>query len=214
MTEPGDTPEDGRIGDLYRRTATEEPTVELDRAVLAAARAAVTRRRYRSPVPWAVAATLVLGVGIGWQLLQFSRVQVLPASTPTLDATHEARDQAAPPVPQRGPADGAAPAGAPVKTAPEWMLRESMPAARAPAEADHAVRSKTIAPAASPPAEAAECEGYELAEDAPLRDLREAIEAAQQSADRMRALCLERQLRQRESSSALPAGIPRSESDE
>ncbi|MGB5451455.1 MAG: hypothetical protein WBN00_05125 [Sedimenticolaceae bacterium] len=62
--------DDPRLSRLYRRAPQPEPGRDSDRIVLDAAHRAVSGRRgfvYRG---WALAATLVLGVGIGWQLLQ------------------------------------------------------------------------------------------------------------------------------------------------
>jgi hypothetical protein len=213
MTERDETPEDMRIGRLYRRGATEEPSAEIDRAVLAAARAAIPRRRYRTPIPWAVAATLVLGVGIGWQVLQFSQVQVHPASVPADEVDSEIPGQAAVPAPVPESSNEAARAGAPANLAPQWMLREAMPAKKAPLDAERAVPFSSTAPAVSSSAGSSECGAYGLAQDAPLQGWLDAIETARQAGDTVQVRCLEQLLRKREASSAKPAGIPRSESD-
>ena len=62
--------DDPRLSELYRRLPSEQPNAAIDTAILAAARAA-TRRKRLSLVPWAAAATLLLGAGIGWQVLQW-----------------------------------------------------------------------------------------------------------------------------------------------
>lgn len=77
--------DDPRLSALYRRAPLTEPGADSDDAILRAARAAAARRPRRSLVPWAVAATLVLGVGIGWRVMQFpapTGVSVLPPSAP------------------------------------------------------------------------------------------------------------------------------------
>jgi hypothetical protein len=60
---------DPRLSDLYRRTPQQEPRGESDRVVLDAAHRAVSGRQGFAVRGWALAATLVLGVGLGWQLL-------------------------------------------------------------------------------------------------------------------------------------------------
>lgn len=61
--------DDPRLSALYRRAPRSEPHADSDETILRAARMAARRPR-RSYVPWAVAATLVLGVGIGWRVMQ------------------------------------------------------------------------------------------------------------------------------------------------
>jgi hypothetical protein len=213
MTERDESPEDSRIGALYRRSPGEEPPAELDRAILAAARSSASRRRYRAPIPWAVAATLVLTVGIGWQVLQVGVEPVVPASAPPETESLEARSQAAFPARVPTPAEDAAPAGAASEVVPRMMMREATPAKKAPPEIDGPARYSTMPPQASAPYGPVDCEPYALAEDAPLSDWHQAIAAARQAGDTKRVLCLEQQLRQRKAGTAEPPGIPQSASD-
>ncbi len=61
--------DDEHIAALYRRTRDDQPTADSDRLIVDAARRAVARRRRQWVGQWlAVAATLVLGVGVGWQV--------------------------------------------------------------------------------------------------------------------------------------------------
>ncbi len=213
MTEPDDTSEDTRIGALYRRSLSEEPPAALDRAVLDAARAALPRRRYRSPVPWAVAATLVLGAGIGWQLLQLDPAQVMPVSAPRVEAPLPPRADSDPPAAQRSSGTEAAPARAPSDVAPKSMLREAAPSHGASLEAERVRPYSASPPAASPQPGPDECEPHGFANDAPLQALHDAIDAARQAGDSRRVLCLEQQLRQRQEGSAEPAESPQAPRD-
>ena len=64
--------DDPRLSALYRQAPASEPERRSDALIVDAAHEAVrvtTRRRY---APWAVAATLVLGVGIGWRVLHLA----------------------------------------------------------------------------------------------------------------------------------------------
>ena len=120
--------DDPRLSALYRQAPAGEPEPRSDALIVEAANKAVrpaARRRYAA---WAVAATLVLGVGIGWR--------VLPLGPTT----------AAPDFPQPAPAvEGAA--------APPAEARPSPPAATRPAEADS--DALNAAPFGSMPGDAA-----------------------------------------------------------
>lgn len=100
MSERSD-PGDERILELYRRAPRPEPPERLDRAIRAAARAAVRRPRH----PWllptlATAAVLVLTVNL---------VLVRPALQDT-DTVHERPAMPPPPAPRSlGPSPGASP---------------------------------------------------------------------------------------------------------
>lgn len=72
MTEHEHPHEDPGLSALYRRTPRHEPSAASDDLIRTAARSAVskTRRQRQFIAPLAVAATLVLSVGIGWQVFQ------------------------------------------------------------------------------------------------------------------------------------------------
>lgn len=59
-----------RIAAVYRRLPPVSPDPSTDASILAAARRATLKRHSRF-VPIAAAATLVLGVGVAWQVLQY-----------------------------------------------------------------------------------------------------------------------------------------------
>ncbi len=141
----------GELGSLYRRLPHAEPSPELDRAVLAHARRAVSapqRRRPRWLLGIGSAAGLVLAAGIAWQVghdtaqapapmneqpAAPSYVPVQPIETPT-------RRQPAPPP----PAETAAPSTA----APAAEKERPPPAAQA------APRASTAAARMAPPPKA------------------------------------------------------------
>ncbi len=90
------TPDDRGLSQLYRRTRREQPSAELDRAVLAEARLALARRRRRRwLVPLSTAAVLVLGVSLTLYELEAPRPTALEPQAPP------------PPVGEAAPAAGA-----------------------------------------------------------------------------------------------------------
>ncbi|MCB1792511.1 MAG: hypothetical protein KDJ24_19545 [Gammaproteobacteria bacterium] len=87
---------DTKLSALYGRTPRDEPSAVSDRAIIAAAHAAATRRQRNRYVPWALAATLVLGVGIGWRvMLQAPEVQTQGASSERVERASRAPAPAA-----------------------------------------------------------------------------------------------------------------------
>jgi len=77
------TPDDRGLSRLYRTTRREQPSAELDRAVLAEARVALARRRRRRwLVPLSTAAVLVLGVSLTLYELEAPRPTALEPLAP------------------------------------------------------------------------------------------------------------------------------------
>jgi len=79
-------PEDRDLSQLYRATRLEEPSAELDRAVLMEARRALTRRRRRWLVPLSTAAVLVLGLSLTLYEIEAPRPTAVepPAATQSM----------------------------------------------------------------------------------------------------------------------------------
>ncbi|MDJ0739446.1 MAG: hypothetical protein QNJ91_06995 [Gammaproteobacteria bacterium] len=206
--------EDPRISALYRRAPRAEPTADSDAAILDAARRAARRSRRRY-APWAVAATLVLGVGIGWRVLHVVPPdEVAPVSVP-VPPTLPAQQAAPAPTPAAEVAaspsvDGltseADRAGPPaVRGAPAAVKRQAAESGVAPSGRDGETRSssafgRVLEPravtdsvdSASAPLAAAEadCEQYWPAADATAEAWRELIRQARADGDERRARCL------------------------
>lgn len=157
---PEHEPQDAAVSAAFRGLDTPEPPPALDAAILAAARAAVAEaqpssaevvafpRRRREPRRWlALAATLVLAVGVSWQLRD-SADHGLPA-----------------PAPATAPVEQEAPAALATPPAAEAEQRAAKPAAPAPARraesaaapaprAEPQAAAKAVAPVSPPPAPA------------------------------------------------------------
>lgn len=175
--EPLDAEERALAAQLPRVRGRSEPTPELDAQILAAARAAQAgtispRKHRRWQVPFALAASLCLAVGLTWQLRQtpsrhtqmdgMRPVATAPAAGSTPEAgpmVAPARDSSAAPPP--------APAAMPAAPAPVTQPRAAMEAARpspaappdkpadAAPELSQASPAPEFAPQAPPPAPAA-----------------------------------------------------------
>jgi len=90
-------PDDRDLSGLYRATRLEEPSAELDRAVLMEARRALTRRRRRWLVPLSTAAVLVLGLSLTLYEIEAPRPTAVEAPAPP-----ESMGEAAPASPAAG----------------------------------------------------------------------------------------------------------------
>lgn len=140
----------------YRAESREAPPSALDEAILAQARAAASRRRDRRrwAVPLGLAATLVIGLPLGWQLWQTPEAQVAFAPPPSAPPAGSRQDDA---MAEAGvAADTVAPSAAPpaakagderARTAPQQKReridaeRRAAPAAEAEARAPQALMS-------------------------------------------------------------------------
>ena len=78
--------DDPRLSALYRQAPANEPDPHSDALIVDAAHKAVRKRTRRSYAPWAVAATLVLGIGVGWQVLHFAPSPMAPVDKETVSA--------------------------------------------------------------------------------------------------------------------------------
>lgn len=136
--QPLDARERELAGRLAQLGASAEPSAALDARILGAARAATrmaggatttrSRTRRRWPVAMGVAATLVLAVGIAWQLRPVGETQQAYSEAPAVAEVFEAPvERPAPPRLPATEADAAAPSAAPPAPA--------MPPPPAPAEA-------------------------------------------------------------------------------
>lgn len=122
--------EDKGLSALYRRTPRSEPAAVSDRRVLESARRVLGQRRGRTrQAAWALAASVVLGVGIGWHLM--APVDVLDVLGPPPPVPDGVTESGAVPAKGRdteagserqprfsGQERAAAPAAAPKQTAP------------------------------------------------------------------------------------------------
>ncbi len=123
MTDPEHPHEDPDLSALYRRTPRHEPGAASDHLIRAAAHAAVskTRRQRHLIAPWAVAATLVLSIGIGWQVFHEPDLPDLADPVERL-AVPEAADEA-PLLESQAPVQAEVPPepvrGEPLQTAPQ-----------------------------------------------------------------------------------------------
>jgi hypothetical protein len=140
---------DPQISQRYRELGTEEPTPELDRAILAAARRATSRHRWYSSL--AAAAVIIFAVAIVIQIERQPPDQV-PMSAPSTPVV--APPSAEPAAPEKREARPAMPAKAPPRRsaeqapqfAPEPPPRvESLPATPAPAPAPAPEPSANVA---------------------------------------------------------------------
>ena len=111
--EPLDAEERALAALLPRSRGRSEPTAEMDARILAAARAplaenATPRRPRRWQMPFALAASLCLAVGLAWQLRQaptrHARMDATPAPASHASATNEAAAAAAMPSTAQPPA--------------------------------------------------------------------------------------------------------------
>lgn len=140
--DPLDAEERALAALLPRSHGRSEPTAEMDARILAAARApisvgATVRRPRRWQVPFALAASLCLAVGLAWQLRQtpsrHAQMDATPAPTshasPASDASSAPVEDRAAPRPVPAQADSArAPAGAlPAQPALDTARREAAP---------------------------------------------------------------------------------------
>lgn len=120
---------DSKLSRRYRDASKEQSPPDLDEAILARARAEVGRKpslnRYLAPV--ALAASLVLGVNLAWNLYQ---VEPVPSEVQRLEKAAAPVDgpAAAPPAAPVEPAP-AAPAPEARRRAPAATLEESLPEA-------------------------------------------------------------------------------------
>ena len=143
---------DPQISQRYRELGAEAPPPELDRAILAAARRATTRRNRWYP-SLAAAAVLIFAVAIVVQIERQPPDQAPLSAPPTPEAAPPTRDQVAPQV-REAPAAKPAPRRPAPQFAPEPPPRaESAPAAPAPAPAPES-NANIAAPAAGVAADA------------------------------------------------------------
>lgn len=142
--------DDPRLSALYRRAPRSEPGADSDAAILRAAHAATPRRPRRSYVPWAVAATLVLGVGISWRVLQMpAPMDGLEYAQPELSQPlRKPAPQPAPPASSLDRADAVSPPrDAAVSEAPAPLVESAVLPAPAPAPASTAPAASRVQPA-------------------------------------------------------------------
>lgn len=206
MTEHGDIPEDQRLGALYRRSARDEPAAAVDRAILEAARRAVSPRSRRSPLPWAIAATLVLGVGIGLQVLRLDPVPGEPVSEVHTDIAQEPEKHAT----SRAPVtESGAERLAPASAAPGLLLRKAPVSPPIQPDGEATTRFSSAAPAASAKADRHACPPYDPADSSNAQAWRDAIELAHATGDEEGVRCLEQQLRKLEAAPAESGETPK-----
>lgn len=138
------------IGGTYRSLGQEEPPAALDAKILAASRAAVRgTRRPRYLAPLALAASVTLAVGLGWQALLAPQLQQQAISESDWAASELPRP--APPAPDSDLAMAEqAPTLADDGLAPRRQRREETYAA--PAPASEAARAAGANQAKAPPA--------------------------------------------------------------
>lgn len=113
--------DDERISALYQRMTDDEPSAESDRLLIEAAHVAVKRRPRRSFVQsLALAATVVLGIGVGWKVW---------LSAPQLehDAPVQAEPSAAAAKPSMQPAPPPATEGVSRIDAEDFLRRQAAP---------------------------------------------------------------------------------------
>lgn len=146
-TNPRLSAEERALADRLAQVAPQgEPSGALDARILAAARASIDghtvaarkRSRPRWPAIIAVAATLVLAAGIGWQLRPVDDLQVQYSEAPRASVPVAPVAVVAPPVDEKqGPAEPAKPATAPAPK-PEPMQADKAEAESAAAADDMA----------------------------------------------------------------------------
>ena len=142
---------DPQISQRYRELGREEPSAELDRAILGAARRATRRHRWYSSL--AAAAVLIFAVAIVVQIERQPPDQASMSEPSTPPGAAPAQDKVATQAAEAPPAKPAARRPAP-QFAPEPPPRaETTPAAPAPAAPTSAPDSNIAAPAAGVAAE-------------------------------------------------------------
>ena len=188
--------DDPRISALYRKASNNEPESSTDDAILDAARSAVRRHR-RNYIPWATAATVLLGVGLAWQVLllppeQFDQAErpqpsVLPAEPVEPSSTFKA---AKPAQESRARAQSEAPVGSFLDIQPQGFAkrREAPPAALVPAPA--AALSQGVHIEADGET-SSDCEGLLPEEAVGKNEWRDLIAEARKDGEAERLRCLQ-----------------------
>ena len=182
------TDSDERLSTLYRRTPRDEPGDASDRLIRAAARTALFSSRRRGLVPWAVAATLVVGVGVGWRVLQMAPNEF--DARPQVEQVDALRVPARPPL---ADTESSADAAMPRATATEPAVRRMREAPTA-----WAVERRSVGAAAALSKEVpGDCGPDDPGDDATPTAWRGAIDAARRRGDSGAQRCLERRYRER-----------------
>jgi hypothetical protein len=201
--------DDPRLTDLYKRLPSGSPSAAADERILAAARAAVRKRSSRI-VPWAAAATLVMGVGLAWQVVQFDRqaVEIIPDSR--LPASSVARPEARHSGAEVLDEMAAGPVREGIRRSRQDLLGEGQGerTTTAPSVMSRPLESRSEMKRAAPAvmADSDPCADQELPGDTLSRaQWRELLEAAERSADPLRLECLQRAFRQRFEPTTKPA---------
>lgn len=208
--QPLDAEERALAGLLPRPHGRGEPGADLDARILAAAQAALhpqpaVRRPRRSWIgPTAVAASLVLAVGLAWQLRP---PPALPASAAAEDAAStdsDAMSMRAFETPPSAPAPMAQAQPLPAPSPPEAMV--SAPAAR---DAPAGISAPAASTPAAPPPPAPPAPGFVA--DAPAVTLPQATEPARAQAPLMAKATANDALRERAAASGNMAAETREE---
>jgi hypothetical protein len=158
-----------QIGSLYRATRQETSPPHLDRAILAAARRAVRRRRFRWVVPASSAALVLLGLSLSYRFLEdLARLEAPEALAPAnLDETlaprqTDGRARQRPPESAARSAPAAAsdalrqPAGPPASRGTEDFPSEPEARPPVPVKPEAQKRYRVLQPSISRPKEAEE----------------------------------------------------------
>jgi hypothetical protein len=201
--------DDSRLSDLYKRLPSESPSPAADERILAAARAAVRKRSSRI-VPWAAAATLVMGVGLAWQVVQFERHAVETASDSRPPASSVARPEVRysdAEVFDEMAADAASEGSLPSGQGLVGKRQRNQAETVAPAMSRSLEsRSETKSAAPAVMVESDPCADQKLPGDTlSLAQWRELLDAAELSADPVRLECLQRAFRERSEITTKPA---------
>lgn len=191
--------DDPRLSALYRRAPKAGPDAHSDERIRAAARLAVGRqRRGRRMTAWALAATLVLGVGIGWQLLVAPPALRQPMSVPAGDAAGYAASEHDAAEPARAAAGAArVPPVSPVSKGQADNLTRDRSPAYEQVQDDFMRRRREPAATMSGPATAPpSCEGHWLPDSASRAAWQAEIERLRARGQTQLADCLQRRYRQ------------------
>ena len=182
-----DDTEDPRLTALYRRAPGGEPDARSDRLIRTAARRAVATGASRARLAaWALAATVVLGAGVSWQLL---------TAPPKLDRGvppgAEALTDERPSSPGRETLEArkARPA-APAEAAKAGPQGQAMPLPRGAGFLEDAASQADTATAGDADRAAADCSAYWLSGEAGTADWLAAIARARAAGEDRVAACL------------------------
>lgn len=199
MTEPSDD----KLSALYRRAEQPEPSALLDRRIRDAAHRAVAGRSALNRLPsLALAATMVMGVGIAWILIDIPPGEV-SAPEPFGDVVREERATvAAPPAVPLGPPAVPKTSIVTPERRMEYQLKQRKDRAAESRETESLqdamptqLQGRAAAMASAGQPEALDCTAAWLPQEATAAQWKAAIEQAQEGGEHALAACLARRYR-------------------